>query len=206
MKNAILFICLLISCAASAQDYVIAPDGTKTKGKMQSVAGNTLRIKDKNDEILTFKVDELSEIYVANPHFNMNRIHLNNSSYKQDEGGIRIKLLDNPVAFANEFANTKTRHSYSETSVVSDDKAAKVSLTLTCPDCADSGKLKMKSEDGKSSVEWKFNNDGESVFPKTIEVDANKLYFFTYADPVIGRISKKIEVNANAKNEIKVFE
>jgi hypothetical protein len=207
MKKTFSLACLLVSCAAFSQDYIVKPDGTEIKGKMISVMGNTLRIEDKNDETLTFKVDELSEIYVANPNFNMNRLRLNHGSYTENKDGIRIKLLDNPIEPRYESTNSEINASSSDQlSIVSDSQSKKVSLVLTCKDCSNSGKLRMESEDGKSSVKWSFKADGKSVFPKTIEVDVGKTYSFNYFDPKNGKINKKIQVRAEEDNKVDVFE
>jgi hypothetical protein len=197
-------IIILSSITLNAQDFVVQPDGIRIEGKVISASGNNLSIKSTDGDLLPFKIDELSEVFIKDPTFNDGRLSLTNTRYSKDKNGIKIQMLDNPVRIKT----TKSKSYAASTSIGidSDDVSPKTKVIFDCNDCSQNGHLEMKSQDRKSSLDWDFKTYIGNVFPHSFDMDANKTYTFKYKDKAKGEIEKTIKVPAGKEFRVNVFE
>jgi hypothetical protein len=175
-----------------AQDFVIQPDGTQINGKMISGSGNSLKMKKDNGDLEVFKIDELSEVFIKDPEFDINRMSFYNTIFKKNSNGISIKMQDNPVRIRK--TKSKNYASSSSIGIASDDVSPKTKFVIHCDDCSKKGHLVMKSNDGKSSLDWEYKNLEGDVFPQSFDIDANKTYTLTFNDSEKKTVSKIVKV------------
>jgi hypothetical protein len=200
-----------------AQDFVKKTDGTIIKGETKSFDDNILTIQTTDNQTLSFKVDELSKIYISRKGFKMNNINLDNSIIETDDNGTTITLGKEAMnserkqknkssagSFGGGSSHSSTQSTSSE-SITSDDDAPKASVIFECNVCLNKGKLQLESQDGTASASWAFSADEGSAFPHKINIVANKTYEWSYHDKKNGWISGtfKLKTGETFINEIK---
>jgi hypothetical protein len=211
MKNLLFFGLLLFCIEATCQDYLVKKDGTTIRGKMKTFANNVFTIETEDGKQSSFEATEISKAYMADEHFRMDNISLENATFITN-GGLTI-LLDN----SRPYPSASSRHrdygaargsgrseSFSSSSIehisnaTSDDD--KGTLVINCASCAKKGRFEFVSRDGKSSSKISFEADenSDSFFPYRLKLDADRMYDWTYSDKNIGEKSGSIKLDAGA--------
>lgn len=206
MKNILFFGLLLLCMHTFGQDYLVKKDGTTVKGKMKAFANNTFTIETEEGKQVSYEVAEISKAYMADEHFRMDNISLENATFMTNDG-LTI-LLDNSRTSSNH-SNRSYSSSYSEdrserrskstVEHISDSRNhEKGTLVLKCKDCAHQGRLELVSRDGQSSSKISFESEPntESFFPYTLKLDADRTYDWTYYDKNVGEKTGSIKLDA----------
>ena len=203
--NKILFSFLLCACInALGQDYLVKRDGTIINGKMKSFNNNVFTITTSDGKDLSYDVTDINKAYIADEHFRMDNISLENATFINNNG-LTI-LLDKSTphpshqnqTFSSGSSPSESTSSSSVVHISSDNNAAeKGTLVLNCTSCAQKGKIEFVSRDGKSTSKVSFESDsGKSFFPYRIKLDADRTYDWTYYDKNIGEKSGSIKIEA----------
>lgn len=211
MKKALTIYFVLFVSSVFAQDYIVKPDGTKLLGNIISIEKKTLLFKDKNGNLIEYKVDKLAVIHISNPDFKMKDVYFSNTRYEKSDEGIHIEMLDNPIVKSKPSSNSSTTNvnilseKSSSLSIKTEDDSPKAKIILKCEDCTNKGKLTMESEDKLTNFEWNFDFNEGSAFPMEVELDSEKVYNFKYKDGNKHSIEKKVTIKTGP-NIINVFQ